>query len=52
MITCYYLLASFPNAFTTQAAAQLHQAAAPQPAGKQTEGECQSLPFLSCLKVY
>jgi CUG-BP- and ETR3-like factor len=30
--------ASFPNAFTTQTAAQIQQAAANSPAGKQTEG--------------
>ncbi len=34
----YCISASFPNAFSAQTAAQLQQAAANSPAGKQTEG--------------
>ena len=37
-VSLSYLAASFPNAFTQQTAAQLQQAAANSPAGKQTEG--------------
>lgn len=35
----FCISASFPNAFSTQSQAQLQQAAAQSPAGKQTEGE-------------
>ena len=36
---CVLTTASFPNAFSTQSQAQLQQAAAQSPAGKQTEGK-------------